>query len=55
MCMVQKLVFQRHRVHAVVQAALQERIEGQHYDPVKGAQVPQHVCLQHCQACYGVA
>ena len=33
------MVFRRHKVQAVVQAAVLEKVKGLSYDPVKGAQV----------------
>lgn len=38
-CWLQKMVFRRHKVQAVVQAAVLEKVKGLSYDPVKGAQV----------------
>ncbi len=37
---LQQYVFKRHKVQAVLKQALRERMEGQQYDPVKAAQVP---------------
>ena len=36
---LQQYVFKRHKVQAVLKQALQDRMEGQQYDPVKAAQV----------------
>ena len=33
------MVFRRHKVQQVLKQVLKERMEGQQYDPVKGAQV----------------
>ena len=38
-CLSQKAIFRRHKVQAVIQAALRDKLTGQLYDPVKGAQV----------------
>ena len=37
---MQQYVFKRHKVQAVLKQALRDRMEGQQYDPVKAAQVP---------------
>ena len=42
---MQQYVFKRHKVQAVLKQALRDRMEGQQYDPVKAAQVPE------CTAC----
>ena len=37
--MLQQLEFKRHKVQQVLRTVLEERMKGQMYDPVKGAQV----------------
>jgi hypothetical protein len=44
---LQQYVFKRHKVQAVLKQALRERMEGQQYDPVKAAQVPDRAGLAH--------
>ena len=49
---LQRMVFRRHKVQAVVQAAVLEKVKGLSYDPVKGAQVTG--CCSY-SSCLGVA
>ena len=44
---LQQYIFKRHKVQAVLKQALRERMEGQQYDPVKAAQVPDQAVSAH--------